>query len=116
MISRVGMVKVLSAIEGVNITHYPKFYDDEVFCEFTFGGYKFEMTEPYGDSSLYDLVAPEANLPEMELIAKHFENSKPIKGGDSGRNAFFMVNWLVSTTIVVGIGYFIWWGIKHVFS
>jgi hypothetical protein len=116
MISRAGMVKVLSAFEGISITHYPKFSDDEVFCEFTFCGYKFKVSEPFGDNSVYDLLAPEGNLPEMDLIAKHFENSKPIKGGDEGHNAFFMANWLVSSSIIVGIGYAVWWGLKLAFS
>lgn len=116
MVSRVGMAKVISSLEGVNVQHQPRFYDDEVFCKFTLGGHKFEMTEPYGDSSVYDIVAPEADLLEMSEIANHFEISKPIKGGDAGRRLFFITNWVVSTAIYVGVVNLAIWGYSRLTS
>lgn len=103
IISRHGMSRVISKLEGVEITHSPRFYDDEVFCEFKFKDIKFQMTEPYGDSSVYDIVAPEGAQGELELIAQHFEQSKPIKGGDSGHRAFFVVNWLIGSFMLMAL-------------
>ena len=116
IISRKGMAKVISKLVGVEILHYPKFYDAEVFCEFELGGHRFEITEPYGDSSVYDVCAPKENLPEMELVANHFELSSPIRGGDSAQRVFFLLNWFLFSFIILGGGYGILKGFSSVFS
>ena len=115
-VSRNGMAKMLSKLAGIEITHWPKFYDDEVFCEFKYKGFKFEILEPYGDNTTYDLVAPEGAQTELEEIARYFEDSKPIKGGDLGHVAFFISTWLIRSVIVVGVIYGIVRVFKHVFS
>ena len=110
LISRDGVARVVSKLEGVSIIHSPNFYDDEVFCKFTYKGFSFKMTEPYGDSSVYDVIAPEHAHKELEEIAKHFEQSEPIKSGDSGHNAFFIINCAIGTFIWIAIlsWIFIW--------
>ncbi len=115
-ISRSGMAKVVAQLTNVKVTHFPRFYDDEVFCELELNGHKFEISEPYGDSTTYDVVAPSFPLPEMELIAKHFESATPIKGGDLGQRLFFLMNWVLGTAIWIGIGSAAVWGYNHVFS
>jgi len=115
-ISRNGMAKIISQLSGVEVTHYPKFYNDEVFCQFELNGHKFEMTEPYGDSSVYDVVAPEDLQPEMNYIAEHFEKSRPIKGGDFGQRLFFTFNWFLATAIWIGLISAGIWGYNRVFS
>lgn len=116
IISRSGMSKVISQIPGVQITYFPKFYSIEVFCEFELNGKKFEVAEPYGDSSIYDVVAQEPNLIEMNVIADHFEKSKPIKGGDFGQRVFFLFNWCLTSAFWIGIGCAVIWGYNKIFS
>ena len=88
-VSRNGVAKVVAKLADVKVTHFPRFYDDEVFCEFELNSHKFEVMEPYGDSTTYDIIAPDGQLPEMELIADHFEKSAPIKGGDLDKGYSF---------------------------
>jgi len=101
VISRYGMAQVVSKLQGVKISRYPRFYDDEVFCEFEFGGKKFEITEPYGDSSVYDVVAPIDGQCELAKIAEHFEMSPPIKGGDIAHNMLFFMTSIVWPIFVI---------------
>jgi hypothetical protein len=115
-VSRSGMVKILSELNGVKILHHPKYNDIEVFCEFELDGHKFEISEPYGDSSDYDVTAPEPNLGALDLLAEHFEKSAPIKGGDSGHNLFFFINWMIFSAIVMAVGYGVWSGIQWIIS
>ena len=97
------MAKVAAQLKGVNITHFPKFYDAEVFCTFEYNGKTFEMTESYGDSSVYDVVGSAEAYKEMVDLARHFESSTPIRGGDAGHRTFYLINWFVGSIIVMGI-------------
>lgn len=90
IISRNGVDKVVAQVTDVKITHFPKFYDDEVFCGFELNGHKLEISEPYGDS--------------------------PIKGGDVGQRLFFFMNWVIGTAIWIGIGSAAFWGYNCAFS
>jgi hypothetical protein len=108
IVSRTGMSRVISQLEGVVVTHRPKFYDDEFFCEFEFRGQRFEMSEPYGDSSVYDVTGPESTQTELETIASHFENVPPITGGDFPRNVYFLFSWLLKASFLTFIVYAIW--------
>ena len=74
------------------------------------------MSEPYGDSSVYDVSGPGEAQEEIELIAKHFESSSPIKGGDLGQRLFFLFNWVIGSSILMGVLYGAFQGIKWVFS
>lgn len=111
LISRAGMARVLSKLEGVNITHFPKFYDDEVFCEFEIDGFKFRLTEPWGDSDIYELYLHEANSDLVEKIVTHFEDAKPIQGGDFAQRLFFLFNWSVASAFWIGVFYLVVWAI-----
>lgn len=108
IISRTGMYKVIQQLKGVAVTHAPKFRDVEVFCEFEFEGHKFEMSEPYGDSSVYDVVGSEEAESQMEAIASHFEKASPITGGDASQRFYFLFMWLVRVSFFALIGYAIW--------
>ena len=108
-ISRYGMAKIVSSIPGVVIKKAPRFWDDDVFCEFTFKGKLFFIEEPWGDNVTYDLVAPDQSEQELNEIALVFESAKPIKGGDFGHNVFFFIN------ILVG-GMFMFWLLNWIFS
>ena len=115
-ISRVGMTKVLASLEGVRINKHPKFYDPEVFCRFSFMGREFMATEPYGDSSVYDVSGPAGSSKELEIIAKHFEASDPIRGGDAGQKVYFLINWVIASWVFIGLLYGAYRGIKWIFS
>jgi hypothetical protein len=116
IISRSGMAKVVAQLANAKITHAPRFYDDEEFCEFELNGHKFKISEPYGDSTTYDVVAPSSPLPEMELVAAHFETATPIKGGDFGQRLFFMFHFILGAAIWISIGSAAVWGYNRVFS
>jgi hypothetical protein len=100
-VSRSGTARIIAQLHGVEVLHEPRFYDDEIFCEFAFMGKVFKASEPYGDSSVYDISGPENSDKELELIAHHFETTPGIKGGDTARNAFFLANWLVVSALLL---------------
>ena len=104
-VSRNGMAKMISNLSGVDVTHWPRFYDDEVFCEFKYKKLDFEILEPYGDNTTYDVVAPENADAELEEVASHFEESAAVKGGDLGHAAFFLLSWLLKSALIFGVFY-----------
>lgn len=83
---------MIKSFDGANITKQPRFFDDDVFCEFEINGQKFFVEEPYGDNTTYDVVAPEYNMKEMELLALHFEEISPLKDGDFGHKIYFLTH------------------------
>jgi hypothetical protein len=107
-VSRSGFVRMIASCNGVFITKHPKFFDDDVFCEFEINGHKFCVEEPYGDNTTYDVVAPEANLKEMEFLAKHIENTSPIKGGDLGHQIYFLMGYVIRALVFFAIVRAIW--------
>lgn len=115
-VSRNGTVKILKQLDGVEITHAPRWADIDVFCTFKYQGHEFEVYEMWGDSSEYTVDANEPNLPQLEILAKHFEASAPIKGGDFAHNLFFFVNWSIFSSVVTGVIFSIWTGFKWLIS
>ena len=115
-LSRVGMVKVLSALDGVNVRHHPTPKDYEMFCEFELSGKQFEISEAYGDNSYFDVVSPEANLDELEFLARHFEESDPIGGGDFSRDSKYLVGFSFTPLIIICLGCGIYVGFKWLIS
>ena len=103
IISRAGLVKVLGRIQDINITKHPRFWDDDIFCEFEYRGMAFVVEEPYGDNTTYDLSSKVLCSEVLEEIASHFEAAAPIKGGDSSHTAFVLVRGLIAVTIISGV-------------
>ncbi|WP_281558147.1 hypothetical protein [Thalassomonas sp. RHCl1] len=101
-ISRNGMTKIASAIPGVTITKSPRFFDDDVFCEFTYKGNSFTIEEPYGDNATYDVVAPEDSLVAFEEIATFFEEATAIKSRDWGYNIMFLLRTVIASLLFIG--------------
>lgn len=116
IISRRGMAMVVSRLEGVEILHYPKFYDDEVFCAFLFMGKRFEISEPYGDSSVYDIYSAEGTQDEISVIAEHFEACVPINTGDAGQIAYFIVRSCIGLSVTTALIYLGYRGIVGLFG
>ena len=102
-VSRHGVVAVLSNLPGVSFTLLPRFWHEAVFCEFIYRGHKFCVEEPYGDNTTFDVIAPEPDLPELRELARLFERSEPIKGGDLGHTMFRFLIWLVRAALIAAI-------------
>ncbi|NVK39020.1 MAG: hypothetical protein HWE18_13925 [Gammaproteobacteria bacterium] len=115
-VSRSGTAQIIEQLEGTEITHYPRWSDSDVFCTFTFRGIEFEAYEMWGDSDEYTISAHKPDLEELEIIAKHFEASAPIIGGDFAHNLYFLVNWAIFSWVIIGIGYAVWAGSEWIFS
>ena len=107
-VSRSGLTRMINSCDGVLITKKPKLFDVDVFCKFEINGYEFYIEEPYGDSSTYDVIAPEAGLMEMEILTKHIEVTSPIKGGDFGHKLYFLTTAIIGSLLMFGIIRAIW--------
>ena len=102
-VSRNGMTKMVSSISGVTVTKYPRFFDDDIFCEFTFKEHYFIIEEPYGDNTTFDVVAPENGLEAFNEIANFFENATPLRSGDWGYNTLFLMRIVLAGIIFIGV-------------
>lgn len=87
---------MIASIPDVIVTKYPRFFDGDIFCEFTYKGKHCTIEEPYGDSTTYDIVTPESGLIVFKEIACAIEKAEPIKGGDWGYNIVFLMRMLVA--------------------
>ncbi|MDE1999336.1 MAG: hypothetical protein KGI52_10460 [Burkholderiales bacterium] len=101
--SRHGMTVILSRLPGVELLRRPGAASNELFCEFTYKGTKFAVSEPYGDGATYDISTTLPNAPELEVIAKLFEESEPIRGGDGMHQLFFIGELLLQGALVAGL-------------
>lgn len=67
--------------KGAEITYQRRlFRRGEVHLAFRYGGYDFELVEPYGDSSRYEIVPVErAHPPQTEIseIRSFFDHYRP---------------------------------------
>ena len=75
-IGKKGALKQLLKIPGVEVQEFYNQFGTEVICEFTLGNKKFELTEPYGDNSYYDITCEEPDTKELTLLFNHFNNLK----------------------------------------
>jgi len=76
LVGKSGVKEILSRIAGTKITYWNKHWGAEVFCEFDYKGQKFEVSEPYGDNSYYDILCNEPNTPELEEIHEVFSSTQ----------------------------------------
>jgi hypothetical protein len=56
LLGRRGACRVVAGLPGVTMLRRPRvlsWWREEVFCEFSLGGVRFEIGEPYGDNSRY---------------------------------------------------------------
>ena len=75
LVGKSGVKEILSRLPSLEITYWNKSWGAEVFCEFKYKSQKFEVSEPYGDNSYYDIFCQEPNTPELEEIYKLFLKS-----------------------------------------
>ena len=76
LVGKSGVKEILSRLSGAEITYWSKYWGAEVFCEFKYKNKKFEVSEPYGDNSYYDILCKEPNTPELEEIYQLFLNTR----------------------------------------
>ena len=80
LIGKQGTIDALMEIPDLEVTYFSKAMGMEAFCDFTLNGLKFEVTEPYGDNSYYDITCELPNTPELERLYEHFRAIKlPVK-------------------------------------
>ena len=71
-IGKEGTKNILSQLPGIEIKFLYKSWGAEIFCEFTYKGEKFDVCEPYGDNSYYDISCETPNSPQLEEIYELF--------------------------------------------
>ena len=75
LVGKGGVKEILSRIPGLEITYWNKSLGAEVFGEFNYNDQKFEVSEPYGDNSYYDILCENPNTPELEELYTLFLNT-----------------------------------------
>ena len=76
LIGKEGVRELLLSLPEVKIKYLDKSWGMDVFCEFTYKGQSFFVSEPYGDNSYYDIVCEKPNTPELEEIYNLFSSAK----------------------------------------
>ena len=62
LITRREVTKLVASIPGVEIAKTPQlFRDNDVFCEFVFGGKHIQVLEPFGDTSRYLFITEKSD-------------------------------------------------------
>lgn len=92
LVGKNGVREILTRLPDLDITYWNKKWGAEVFCEFKYKGQKFEVSEPYGDNSYYDILCEEPNTPELEeLYTLFLSTSVPTKKTSRRLIVFVMV-------------------------
>ena len=64
----------VESLPGSEISFFTKAYGAEDFCEFTYKGEKFTVSEPYGDNSFYDITCEKADTEALKEICEKLRN------------------------------------------
>ena len=100
LVGKSGVKEILSRLPGLEITYWNKSWGAEVFCEFKYNGQEFEVSEPYGDNSYYDILCEEPNTPELEELYTLFL-STPVPTKKTYRRVIVLV--VVLMLLIVGL-------------
>jgi hypothetical protein len=71
----VGLKELLLELPGLEIKYLDKSWPQELFCEFSYRGFNFEVSEPYGDNSYYDIICEKPNTEALEEIYDLFAST-----------------------------------------
>jgi hypothetical protein len=78
-VGRRGVLRVVRSIPGVRVVRVPRrllsWFREDVFCVFEIGGARFEIWEPFGDSSRYWIGPtgkPRAPVEEISVVRAAF--------------------------------------------
>jgi len=75
LIGKEGVREILLTLPGLEIDYLDKSWPQDLFCEFTYKGLKFEVSEPYGDNSYYDIFCEKPDTQELEEIYDLFSSA-----------------------------------------
>jgi hypothetical protein len=106
-VSKSDVLRILKQIPGIEIHHFSKKWGEEVFCEFIYAGNKFEVSEPYGDNSYFDITCENANTPELEEIYNVFERHG-VSEKIYTRNKLSIIFWALVFIVIFAFA----WGIN----
>lgn len=74
-IGKEGVREILLRLPDLEIEYLGKSWPQDLFCEFTYKGLKFEVSEPYGDNSYYDIFCEKPDTQELEEIYDLFSSA-----------------------------------------
>ena len=101
LVGKEGVREILSRVPGIKIKYLDKNWGVDIFCEFSYNGKQFYVSEPYGDNSYYDITCDESNTKELEDIYELFVSaSVPTK------RQWLKIAWLIAVASL--IGFIIW--------
>ena len=75
LVGKEGVREILQRLPDLEIQYLDKSWPQELFCEFTYKGLKFEVSEPYGDNSHYDIICEKPDTQELEDIFDLFSSA-----------------------------------------
>ena len=107
-----GVKELLLELPGHEIRYLEKSWPQELFCEFSHQGLNFQISEPYGDNSYYDIMYEKPNTEALEEIYGLFAStSVPTR-----KRWIRMIKLLaVLVTIILTVKYILykcWWFAK----
>ncbi len=76
LVGKALLKEALETLPGLKIRSFEKAWGVETFCEFTFKGIEFSVSEPYGDNSYYDIFCNEPNTKELEQLLEFISSSE----------------------------------------
>ena len=71
-IGKKGALQAVKELPDCTITYSSRSIFVEHFCSFSYKNKVFEISEPYGDNSYYDVCCTEPNTPELEEVHERF--------------------------------------------
>ena len=99
LLGKNGTLDVIKSLPGVDILHFDKHIFTEKFCTFRIRGETFQVSEPFGDNSYYDIFSDKPNSTTLHEIHKAFEELElPLK---RHRKYFVVLAFVVAATVVV---------------
>lgn len=98
LVGKEGVREILSRVPGLEIKYLDKNWGVDIFCEFSYNGKQFFVSEPYSDNSYYDITCEDSNTKELEEIYELFvASSVPTK------RQRINIAWFITVAIVIGL-------------
>lgn len=89
----------VESLPDSKITFFTKAFGAEDFCEFTYRGEKFTVSEPYGDNSFYDILCENPDTEPLKEIYDRF-----CKIAESGKTEKLrLAIWAIAIVLVAAI-------------
>ena len=92
----------VESLPDSKITFFTKAFGAEDFCEFTYRGEKFTVSEPYGDNSFYDIFCENPDTEPLKEIYDKFCNIAD-SGKTENSNKLRLAIWAIAIVLVAVI-------------